>query len=223
MVSQVGLSAVTANALPTLNNSSTALPSGTSASLFSNSSLPANSYDNDIMMSGINFGQLTTPINTQEVQNNNPVQTSNQAQTQTSVPSEQTQQTVLSFTQNKNIPQSEQSGIIPEISNLIATESAQEEPKSSNIAKILGATAGLLAPLAGKVVGLFKGGSFKSLFKLKELAVTCPILGMVGLGVGMLVDSCIDSQKSKQQSNTPTQEQNQKQIIQNFFNQQQAA
>ena len=92
----------------------------------------------------------------------------------------------------------------------------EDEPKKSNLGKILGAIVGVLAPIAPKVVKLFKGGKFTELFKRKELLVSCPIFGVVGLGIGMLLDSCFKSNKIKNETQTSQQQQ---EIIRNFVNQ----
>lgn len=56
---------------------------------------------------------------------------------------------------------------------------------------------GFLAPAAGKIVQLFKGGKFKDLFKFKQLAVACPVVALAGFGIGSLIDSYINSQRAK--------------------------
>lgn len=205
MVSQVGLNTSVAAAAPQTSTSNTQIATNT-GSLFSNySSTPTNDYSNDIMMQGLNFGQLATSLS-QGV----PSQTQNQNTAQ--IPAQtQTPQSAQSF--------SGQSQQADDTQQQTAQTKTDEEPKKSNIAKILGAATGLVAPLVPKALKLIKGGSFKELFKLKELAVACPIFGVVGLGMGMLLDSCIDSRNAKAQTEqNQAQQQNQTKIIQNFLN-----
>jgi predicted ATPase len=97
-------------------------------------------------------------------------------------------------------------------------DNTQESESGSNKFKILGAIGGCLAPLVPKVIDLFKGGSFTKLFKNKALLPSCGIFGVVGLGAGMLLDSCFSSKKSQStQQNTQTTDQQQQEIIRNFI------
>ena len=105
----------------------------------------------------------------------------------------------------------------PSFGNVPQVPETQEEPKQSNWGKITGAIVGALAPIAPKVVKLFNGGKFAELFKRKELLVSCPIFGVVGLGVGMLIDSCLKSRK--EQNETQAQAAQQQEIIRDFVNQ----
>ena len=103
-----------------------------------------------------------------------------------------------------------------------AAENPQDsEPKKSNTFKILGAITGAVAPLVPKVIDLFKGGSFTKLFKSKALLSSCGIFGVVGLGAGMLLDSCFSSRKAQSpEQSSPAASQQQQEIIRNFVNQQ---
>jgi hypothetical protein len=201
MVSQVGLNTSVAAAMPQAVSTNAQTTTNT-GSLFSNySSTPTNDYSNDIMMQGLNFGQIATALN----------QAQQQEQPTAQIPAQTTQTEVQQPTQTSFEGQ--------QTEKTQAQTTTEEEPKGSNIAKILGAATGLVAPLVPKAFKLLKGGSFKELFKLKELAVACPIFGVVGLGMGMLLDSCIDSQKTKSQAEqNQNQQQNQTEVIQNFLN-----
>lgn len=69
--------------------------------------------------------------------------------------------------------------------------------EKTNAYKKSGAVLGLLAPIAGKLVQLFRGGKFSELFKIKQIAIACPVVGLAGLAVGTLVDSYVNSQRAK--------------------------
>ena len=144
-------------------------------SIFSNNSLNAttNDYSNDLMMSNLNFSSIASG---QAPQNTTPIE---QAQIQP----QQEQQAPAKTALNSN-----------PIDPLTGCLAEQNTPKKSNIGKLVGA---ILAPLAGKVVGLCKGQNIKTLFNLKQLAITCPLIGAAGLGVGVLVDSYLDTKNAK--------------------------
>ena len=147
-------------------------------SIFSNNSLNAttNDYSNDLMMSNLNFSSIASG---QAPQNTTPIE---QAQIQP----QQEQQAPAKTALNSN-----------QIDPLTGCLAEQNTPKKSNIGKLVGAIGGFLAPLAGKVVGLCKGQNIKTLFNLKQLAITCPLIGAAGLGVGVLVDSYLDTKNAK--------------------------
>lgn len=147
-------------------------------SIFSNNSLntTTNDYSNDLMMSNLNFSSIASG---QTPQNTTPIE---QAQIQP----QQEQQAPAKTALNSN-----------PIDPLTGCLAEQNTPKKSNIGKLIGAIGGFLAPLAGKVVGLCKGQNIKTLFNLKQLAITCPLIGAAGLGVGVLVDSYLDTKNAK--------------------------
>ena len=119
----------------------------------------------------------------------------------------------------------------------VVIDKQQEKPKSSNRFKILGAAGGLLTPVVIKAKNLFKAGKLKGLFKdgklmkalkagkltkvftKKELLVSCPIFAVVGLGIGMLLDSCFATRKTKKEEQNTQVAQQQQEIIRNFVNQ----
>lgn len=80
--------------------------------------------------------------------------------------------------------------------NVAQTEQGNTYVKT-NAYKKSGAVLGLLAPVAGKFVQLFKGGKFSELFKMKQIAIACPVVGLAGLAVGSLIDSYVNSQRAK--------------------------
>ena len=128
-----------------------------------------NNYDNDFMKSTFDFdGYLqnfsSNPAITDDVSNSSPVVQN---------PSEQTV-SASTQTMTENTPES-------------------DKPKS-DLGKIVGFSAGLLAPIAPKIPELFKGKSFSEILKVSSsLKYSCPLLAFAGLGVGMLIDNCINS------------------------------
>lgn len=80
--------------------------------------------------------------------------------------------------------------------NIETTETGNAYQKTAIGKKSL-ATLGFLAPATGKVVQLFKGGSFKELFKFKPLALATGALTLAGLGIGSLIDGYINNQRAK--------------------------
>lgn len=171
----IGLGTTTAQNTTT---TATAQNSKSLNSIFSNNSLntTTNDYSNDLMMSNLNFSSIASG---QAPQNTTPIE---QAQIQP----QQEQQAPAKTALNSN-PIDQLTGCLAE----------QNTPKKSNIGKLVGAIGGFLAPLAGKVVGLCKGQNIKTLFNLKQLAITCPLIGAAGLGVGVLVDSYLDTKNAK--------------------------
>lgn len=152
-------------------------------SIFSNNSLNAttNDYSNDLMMANLNFSSIASGQAPQAVQTEQP-----QAQAQAQIQPQQEQQAPATTTFTSNATD--------QLTGCLADQNA---PKKSNIGKLIGAIGGFFAPLAGKIVGLCKGQSAKALFNFKQLAITCPLIGAAGLGVGVLVDSYLDTKNAK--------------------------
>lgn len=69
--------------------------------------------------------------------------------------------------------------------------------KETDVSKKTLALLGFTAPIAGKCVQLSNGGKFAELFKIKQLAVACPMLALAGYGIGLLTDSFINNQRAK--------------------------
>ncbi len=69
--------------------------------------------------------------------------------------------------------------------------------KETDVSKKTLALLGFTAPIAGKCVQLSKGEKFAELFKIKQLAVACPMLALAGYGIGLLTDSFINNQRAK--------------------------
>ena len=198
MVSQVGLNTSVSKALPALTNNNAA--ANTNGSLFTNyNSVPTNDYSNDVFMSNMNFSQLASGAAAQGT-------TAQQAQ----------QQTFEGGTK--------------------AVTDTQGEGEKSNKFKILGFLGGALTPVAlkaaksvkanglkavaSKAVTLIKSGKFTKLFTKKGLMVSCPIFAVVGLGLGMLLDSCFSSRKAnKEEQNDQVKNQQQQEIIKNYITQ----
>lgn len=165
MVSQVGINPLLNRALPSISMTGAG---NSNSNLFAPNSMTSagSDYSNDVMMASMDFTKLATAAIQQTA-----------AQAQSNNPTGQVQNPQQTFEANQQQDTSIADG---------------QEPKDSNIAKILCATGGFLAPLAGKLYSWAKGANPANLFKFKQLAITCPILGVAGLGVGMLLDACID-------------------------------
>lgn len=169
-----------------------------------------NDYSNDIMMQ-----KFDTMLNASLTQNPQ-MQTQNQTQTQVPAPNQaqvpandlaQTQPQVqnqnagaqTAFTSNPNAQMNsdELTGYLAQRDKNIAYTENNNPYYKSNTGKKTGLILGLLSPIAGKLVELFKGGKFSTLFKSKQLAIACPALGLVGLGIGALIDGNINSNRAK--------------------------
>lgn len=160
-------------------------------SIFANSSLNAttNDYSNDLMMANLNFSSIPTE-QTQQATNQSTLQSQTPQSTQQSLTSPQ-------FTSNGQATDA--------LTGCLADKNTN---KKSNIGKMIGGIGGFFAPIAGKIYGLCKGQSVKALFDFKQLAITCPLIGAAGLGIGVLVDSYLDTQNVKKASQpTPSQAQ----------------
>lgn len=219
MVSQVGLNTgynYTANTNPVLSNTI-----GTNNSIFNMPQI-ANDYSDDIMMQKfdtmLNSAQNTqTQFQTQNPNQNLPAdynQTTMQ-NTNTSFTSNQPVQNQVMADTQQPINTNELNGyLVQQDKNIAYTENNNAYYKSTS-AKKAGAVLGFLAPTAGKVVQLFKGGKFKDLFKFKQLAIACPALALVGFTIGSLVDGYINSNKAKA-ADIAAQENQQPQIMQPY-------
>lgn len=73
--------------------------------------------------------------------------------------------------------------------------------KKTDAAKNSLAFLGFLAPVAGKLGQLLKGGKISELFKFKQLAIACPVVALAGYGIGTLVDGFINTQRAKAADN----------------------
>lgn len=215
MVSQVGLNTLSNN--PYLNNTGyntnignnysynlpfSGITNTTSNNNLLNFSPVANSYNNDIMMS--NFDNMLTASmnqqqqtqNLQNIQTPNPYQQSVFTGAQQQVPAEETQ---TATQQQMNMDELE-GCLAARDKNLAFTENNNPYVKT-DIGKKAGTILGFLAPVAGKVVQLFNGAKFKDLFKFKQLAIACPAVALAGLGIGYLIDNCVNSKKAQAADN----------------------
>ena len=147
-------------------------------------------YSDDIMMSNLDFSNPANlqPITTQQT-GAAPLPLTRQTQQPTSFTSNPAGQTPETSSELDGY-------LVQQDKNIAYTENGNSY-KKSNSGKVLGAIAGFFAPLAGKVIDLFKGGSIKNLFKLKQLAIVCPAIALAGLGVGALVDGFTNSKKAQ--------------------------
>ena len=167
MVSQINLNPIVNQTLPGINTQAGVNFAGNSGTSSPNSIFPSgNNYTDDIMMGSIDFDKILDSENQQ-----------------------------ILISQDKQVS----SGENQQTENDIQEEKDTDENKknnSSNIAKILCAIGGFLAPIGEKLIKWAKGENPKELFKYKPLAITCAVLGVAGLGIGMLLDACIDAKKA---------------------------
>ncbi len=161
-------------------------------------------YEDDIMMSNMDFAQIAA----------NPQAALMQTPTVGTTPSMtggQTQQT-------GQPDEGELAGYLQQRDrNTAVTESGNRYVKT-NAGKTFGAVLGFLSPVVGKVVSLIKGAKFKDLFKFKQLAIACPALAVAGLGLGALIDGFCNSKKAQKADELAAQTQTQAQTVQQQMN-----
>lgn len=146
-------------------------------------------YEEDILMPDF----LKTENTLKQTQN---TQTPNQLQAQTD---NTAQQNNAAETQQAQ-PQIDESkltnSLLARDKSLAFTDKGNIYRKTST-AKTGLAILGFLAPAAGKIIDLFKGGKISDLFKFKQLAIACPAVALAGYGVGSLIDGYINSNRAK--------------------------
>lgn len=188
------------------------VPSGTTGSVFnsdplslfsqnkstgfgSSSIFPGNgssNFQDDILMSGFDFDSLVYDPNTQTIMRDKTQQAQNQIQAQG-----QTAQTAVAQGQsgiqnaNGNTPN------FSELDNYLIKDTNTNTPANSNIGKAAGAAIGCSLPLAENLLTGIKSGKFLKGLNWKQLAVTCPVVGLAGFGIGYVVDKLINQFKQK--------------------------
>jgi len=201
-------------------------PSGTGSSLFS--PLQSNNfYNDDFMMSGFDFNSLSydpqsgsifqqKPAQNQQAQVVLPQQNNAGLQNFTSAPQLDTAPAQLA--QNTAGKPN-----LSELDNYLVKNETAKPQTPTNTCKIAGTALGFLAPVAERVISGLKSGSVVKALNLKQLAVTCPIIGLAGFGIGYLADGIINSirgnkaaapQNTAQQAVTQPAVQNQQPVIQ---------
>ncbi len=161
----------------------------------------SNAYDDDIMISNLNFGSLAGAAYTNLPQNtceHGNLSSANFKGLDPSFSGNASDKTIADQGGSNSVPDtSELNGYLTSKNGdgYAQTENGAAY-KKSNTAKIAGFTLGALAPATGKFIDWFKGGSFKALFKSKHLAIACPIVALGGLAVGALVDNNINTKRA---------------------------
>lgn len=161
-----------------------------------------NNYDDDFLMPESLKSSVFSNVSNNQVQNsaslsfqNNQETTTMNTQTQ---PLQQVEETT-NIPDGLTMPQN-QNNIIKRFdrtdSNTAQTEKGNSYTKTDAFKKS-GVVLGLLAPVAGKLIQLCKGGKFSELFKFKQIAIACPVVGLAGLAIGSLIDSYVNSQRAK--------------------------
>jgi hypothetical protein len=167
-------------------------------SIFNMNNALSNNYCDDMLMNTIDFNALSqsSALGT--------TQTQAQAQTEATQNKTETSFTSNPQTSNENIQSKELENYLVNRDEDTEKTEAGNTYKKSGAFKFLGAIAGLLAPIGSAAIDLFKGKSFKEAFKLKQLAITCPIIALTGFGAGMLLDGLVNSGRAKAANNTST-------------------
>lgn len=162
----------------------------------------SNAYENDIMMSNLNFGSLAGAAYTNPPQNaceHSDLSSVNFKGLDPSINENVSDKTIAEHQCNSNstLDSSDLDGYLTSKNGdgYAQTENGAAY-KKSNTAKIAGFTLGALAPATGRFIDWFKGGNFKDLFKSKHLAIVCPIVALGGLAVGALVDNNINTKRA---------------------------
>lgn len=143
-------------------------------------------YEDDILMP--DFLKTENALN--QTQN---AQTPNQLQ----VPTDNTTQQNNTAESQPQIDESKlTNSLLARDKSLAFTDKGNIYRKTST-AKTGLAILGFLAPAAGKIIDLFKGGKISELFKVKQLAIACPAVALAGYGVGSLIDGYVNSNRAK--------------------------
>ena len=157
-----------------------------------------NFYSDDFMMSGFDFNSLSYDANTGTIMQKKTVpnpqdQQSLALQDNTGLNTPLNQQ---QFTGVSQAAAGQQQGLnFNELNNYLVREDDNKQNKPSNIGKIAGTTIGLLAPVGERVAAGMKSGGILKAMNWKQLAVTCPIIGLAGFGIGFIADKIINSFK----------------------------
>ena len=157
------------------------------------------------MMSGFDFDSLSydaqsgTIVRSAQPQNRQVPQLQNNVQ--------QNNAGTLNF---ESLPQDiQQPGNLPaeqnlsELDNYLVKNETNQQNKPSNSGKAICTTLGFLAPVGERVAAGIKSGGIMKALNWKQLAVTCPIIGLAGFGVGFVIDKIMDSFKNKNIANAP--------------------
>ena len=174
-------------------------------SLFNPVQSTTNLYSDDFMMSGFDFDSLSydaqsgTIVRSAQPQNRQVPQLQNNVQ--------QNNAGTLNF---ESLPQDiQQPGNLPaeqnlsELDNYLVKNETNQQNKPSNSGKAICTTLGFLAPVGERVAAGIKSGGIMKALNWKQLAVTCPIIGLAGFGVGFVIDKIMDSFKNKNTANAP--------------------
>lgn len=179
--------------------SSTGTSGVSSSSIFPGQS--SSNFQGDLMMSGMDFDSLVYDPKTQTIMRDKTKQAQTAASAQNvsaAVQNSTNQQNDLEFTsqgQNQTTQNNTQGNLnFSELNNyLVKKDNTLTE--NSNIGKAGGAVIGFTAPIAEKLLSGAKSKTFLKGINWKQLAVTCPIIGLAGFGIGYVLDKVIDSLK----------------------------
>lgn len=168
-----------------------------------NSFNPLNpSFENDMMMpeelKGFGDASMANILQAQESSAPTPVQEVETAQNDEKLTNDDVKQKEEDY--NRQELEKKQA----ELKNLLLAKDKSIEItengnyyRTTDAAKKTGLVLGFLAPMAGKIIELCKGGNFKELFKFKQLAIACPLIATAGFAVGSMIDGYVNSQRAK--------------------------
>jgi len=166
-----------------------------SSSIFSGSG--SSNFQDDMLMSGFDFDSLVYDPNTQTIMRDKTRQAQNQIQTDG-----QTAQTAVTQGQSGIQSENQSTPNFSELDNYLVKETDTKTSANSSIGKTAGAAIGCSLPLAENLLTGIKSGKFLKGINWKQLAVTCPVVGLAGLGIGYVVDKLINQFKQKQGTQT---------------------
>jgi len=82
--------------------------------------------------------------------------------------------------------------------------------KKTSTGKVLGTIGGFIAPIGMSLLKLLtEGGGLKNALKLKQLAITCPALAAIGLGIGAFIDNIKNNNRAQTADAAATTQQQQ--------------
>lgn len=177
-----------------------------SNSVFSSPLQSNSNFQDDIMMSGLDFNSLSYDPNTQSIVKTVPQQ---QAQNipQQAVPATQQNNEAQNISMQGATQPQQQTPNLSELDNYLVPK--DQTQNSNGISwKAGGAIIGALTPLAEKLISAIKNPSVLKAINWKQMAVTCPIIGLAGFGIGSLLSNIFgknNTQAQQQVAQAPQQ------------------
>ena len=181
-------------------------------SVFSSPFQSNSNFQDDIMMSGMDFNSLSYDPNTQSIVKTAPQQQAQSVPQQTAPRAVPTQN---NGAQDISMQGAQQQPNLSELDNYLVPK--DQNKNSSGISwKAGGAIIGALTPLADKLISAIKNPSVLKAINFKQIALTCPINGLAGFGIGSLLSNIFSKNNTpapQQVAQTPQQPTPQEQTI----------